>query len=164
MDSIYVLQKKYDPSTVKIGSTQNFFNRMMHYITAEKDFDNTTHAIWLFTIKQSKYNCYQLDYIIRIMSTQHSTPYQKYNNTSGTAFYYFDSIDNLCEFLDKINVKYDLKQIDVDSVKKNIDYDNYQSKYFLTFYDDLKQQKEVSISELELNDIIGMIKTKNLNR
>jgi hypothetical protein len=76
----------------KIGSTQNFIQRVSNYITCSPDFDDKSHKIWVFDLIDSKYNCYQLDYIINKLSFMYSYPYKKYDSTGGTEFYFQDSL------------------------------------------------------------------------
>ena len=116
---IYYLWEK-NRKNIKIGSTHDFTKRIGGYITPCDNFDNNTHEIWVYTIKESKYNCYQLDHIIKILSTKYSCPYTKYNGTGGTEFYVKDNISKLSLFFDNINVKYLLEKIDIDLLKKSI--------------------------------------------
>lgn len=60
---IYILHEKIRVN-FKIGSTQNFKSRIAGYITGCDYFDSDTHQIVLFNIIDSKYTCYQLDWII----------------------------------------------------------------------------------------------------
>jgi len=115
--SIYYLGEK-SRKNAKIGSTCHFKKRVGGYITSCDDFDNNTHEIILFTIIESKYNCYELDYIINYMSAKYSVPYKKYNGTGGTEFYVKDDISKLCSFFDKINVKYKCEKLDIDLLKQ----------------------------------------------
>jgi len=62
MNQIYLLHEK-TRSNFKIGSTCNFANRIGGYITCCDYFDSTTHYIELYDITESKYNCYQLDWV-----------------------------------------------------------------------------------------------------
>ena len=83
---IYIIQKK-TRSNFKTGSTCNFSNRIGGYITCVVNFDDSTHYIEYYNIIQSKYSCYQLDWVIQQLSTKYSYPLIKYNGTGGHEFY-----------------------------------------------------------------------------
>ena len=101
-----------------IGSTCNFTNRVGGYITCCDYFDNSTHFIQLYQIINSKYTCYQLDWIIQQLSTKYSYPFIKCFGTGGKEFYKLDDFNKLDEFFNKINVEFIKKQIDVDNFRK----------------------------------------------
>lgn len=128
MNQIYLLHEK-SRSNFKIGSTSNFNNRIGGYITCCDYFDSSTHYIELFDIKESKYNCYQLDWVIQQLSSHYSYPFSKCFGTGGKEFYKLDDWSKLTTFFDTINVKYQRTIIDIDNLKKNnnitpIDYAN----------------------------------------
>lgn len=64
MNQIYLLHEK-TRSNFKISSTCNFTNRIGGYITCCDYFVSTTHYIELYDIIESKYNCYQLDWVVQ---------------------------------------------------------------------------------------------------
>lgn len=76
MNQIYLLHEK-TRSNFKIGSTCNFTNRIGGYITCCDYFDSTTHYIELYDIIESKYNCYQLDWVVQQLSSKYSYPFIK---------------------------------------------------------------------------------------
>lgn len=80
--TIYLFQKLYEPgpTTIKIGSTMNFINRMCIYLTAERYFNNESLKIWKLKIIKSKYNCYDLDRIIQYTSKKYQQPYDYVNS------------------------------------------------------------------------------------
>jgi hypothetical protein len=128
MNQIYLLHEK-SRSNFKIGSTSNFNNRISGYITCCDYFDSTTHYIELFDIYESKYNCYQLDWVVQQLSSKYSYPFIKCFGTGGKEFYKLDDWTKLATFFDVINVKYQRTSIDIDNLKKNnnitpIDYAN----------------------------------------
>ena len=128
MNQIYLLHEK-SRANFKIGSTSNFNNRIGGYITCCDYFDSSTHYIELFDIKESKYNCYQLDWVIQQLSSHYSYPFTKCFGTGGKEFYKLDDWAKLATFFDNINVKYQRTIIDIDNLKKNnnitpIDYAN----------------------------------------
>jgi len=120
---LYILQRK-NSLTIKIGCSQNFKNRICSYITPESMFDNTTHDIWLFKMIESEYDCYQLDKLIQDMSSVHNIPYRKFNGTGGKEHYHAELVNNLCNFLTKINVIYEVNKLDIDEYRKEINYES----------------------------------------
>lgn len=136
MNYLYGIRKKYYGETIKIGSTCHFPARMRAYITPEPDFCDDSHEIWLFEIKESKWSCYQLDKIIQYSSKKYGIPYIKYQNDKGggTEHYLYDSIENLCMFLDKIGVVYVKTDVSVDKLIRDLcvndhnDYDEILDK------------------------------------
>lgn len=162
---IYLFQKLYEPqpTTIKIGSTKNFINRMCNYLTAERFFDNENLKIWKFEILKSKYNCYELDKIIQYTSKKYQQPYNYFfDGNGGLEHYHFTDVSKICDFFDKINVKYKFEEIDVDKLReemKNINYKNVIE----TFIEDTKKQNNTILSsELknELNEIFTKKDTK----
>jgi superfamily II DNA or RNA helicase len=127
---IYVILKLYqkDKYTVKIGSTESLETRFSHYITPECDFDNNSHKIWFYHISDHAFNCKQLDEMIQYSSKKYNEPYVYYNGSGGDEHYYFDSINNLNNYFDYIDVKYKFEEIDVDilreQIKKRNQYNN----------------------------------------
>ena len=128
MNQIYLLHEK-SRSNFKIGSTCNFTNRIGGYITCCDYFDSTTHYIELYDIIESKYNCYQLDWIVQQLSSKYSYPFVKCFGTGGKEFYKLDDWNKLAVFFNSLNIKYIRKVIDIDNFKKQynitpIDYAN----------------------------------------
>ena len=101
----------------KIGSTKQYIKRIPAYKTCFSKFDNGSHDLWVFKIIESKYSCYQLDDLINKLSSKYNYPFIKYDGTGGTEFYEKDDINKLCKFFNKIDVKYELKKIDIDEFK-----------------------------------------------
>lgn len=165
MSYLYVIQKKYeiDEETAKIGSSGNFSHRLYGYVTPEKNFDNNTHHIWLFEITESPYTCYELDLITQNMSTTMGIPYKKYNGTGGKEHYYFDDITKFCNFLDKLNVKYNFSKLDIDTYRKtHVDNVNeYQAE--LSISADKKQLKNVKLTDDEYQNIQQKFIDMNVN-
>lgn len=116
MNQIYIIHEK-SRSNFKIGSTCNFTNRVGGYITCCDYFDSTTHYIELYTITDSKYNCYQLDWIIQQLSSKFSYPFVKCFGSGGKEFYKVDDWIKLSTFFDTIGVKYIRELIDIDNFK-----------------------------------------------
>lgn len=147
---IYVIQKLYElstePLTVKIGSTKNFYNRMCGYKTGEKEFINKYLNIWKFEIIESKYNCYELDYLIRIISMKIEKPYKHYDGRGGREHYYFNNIENLKIFFDRIKVKFVFEKVDVDTLEKSLNVDDYDETVEI-------KPKKINIDENEILDI-----------
>ena len=116
---LYVIQKKYaHQDTVFIDSTSNLLHKLRIYIDNEPSFNNSTHNIWSFKILKSNLSCYQLDIMIRNMSSKESIPFVKFDNSIQSQHYYFTDIKNLSDFLDKLNVEYELKKENLDIVTK----------------------------------------------
>ena len=155
---IYYLWEK-NRKNAKIGSSCDFKKRSGGYITSCDDFDNNTHEIILFTIIESKYNYYELDYIINIMSTRYSIPYKKYNGTGGTEFYVKDDISKLCSFFDKINVKYNFEKLDIDLLKQTTAIYTKKDICEIEIKDDNAKISK-SVSQEELNNLINLLKIK----
>ena len=76
MEFIYILEHAcYKLFTIdknsllcKIGSTKDIYSRMMTYKTGYPVFDNKSCSLKVFSITNSKYNCYQLDDFINYSS------------------------------------------------------------------------------------------------
>jgi hypothetical protein len=117
---IYGYLKLYDPETIKIGSTMELIARIQSYITVEKNFNSMTHKIWSYEIIESEYDCYTIDDIIQYISKTYNEPYKHYDGDAGTEHYLFTEIEALSKFLDKLNIKYILKEIDIAELKKQI--------------------------------------------
>jgi hypothetical protein len=117
MNQIYIIHEK-TRSNFKIGSTCNFTNRIGGYITCCDYFDSSTHYIELYDIIESKYNCYQLDWVIQQLSSKYSHPFTKCFGTGGKEFYKLDNWDKLAVFLNSIDVKYTRREINIDEFKK----------------------------------------------
>ncbi len=156
---IYIIWEKTRKNQ-KIGSTCNFKKRIGGYITPCDDFDNNTHEIWLYTILDLEYNCYQLDDIIKKISKKHSIPYEKYNGTGGTEFYVKDNIEKLSNFFDKIETKYKLEKIDIDKLKGEII--KYTKKDIREIEDKDEEEAKISksISLEELNKLESLLNIK----
>ncbi len=141
---------------MKIGSTKNFINRITNYITCSDDFDNNSHDIWLFTfIKKHKYNCYQIDDIIKKLCRLYNNPYEKYNGTGGIEFYKSDDPSNLCLLFNKLELSYKLDKIDVDELRNTTKNLNNSEN------SDINQENR-SISENELQTIINNLDINNI--
>jgi superfamily II DNA or RNA helicase len=141
----------------KLGSTCNFYKRVGGYITPCDDFDNNTHEIWLYNIIESKYNCYQIDYIINQFSTKYSLPYTKYNGSGGAEFYVKDNILKLSVFFDKLNINYKLEKININELKKQIS--KYTPKNVREIEDtDEKNAKSITQEELSILERLLNIK------
>jgi len=146
---LYILQRK-NSLTIKIGCSQNFKNRICSYITPESMFDNTTHDIWLFKIIESEYDCYQLDKLIQDMSSVHNIPYRKFYGTGGKEHYHAESVNNLCNFLTKIGVAYEVEKLDINEYRKEI---NYESEIDNPEVDYNKKVNRVKLSDEKFNMI-----------
>jgi superfamily II DNA or RNA helicase len=127
MSTIYIIQKKNDPDYSKLGSTHNFLKRMALYITPEKNFDNSTHNIWKFKIIKSKYTCYEIDLIVQYLSKKINKPYMHYDGTGGIEHYFFDNVNSLCDFFDKLDVEYKMDCVDVDALRNDMKKLGYHS-------------------------------------
>ena len=116
---LYVIQKKYiDQDTVFIDSTSNLLHKLRIYIDNERSFNNSTHNVWSFKIIKSNLSCYQLDIMIRNMSSSDSIPFVKFDNNIKLQHYYFTDIEKISNFLDKLNVEYELKKENLDEITK----------------------------------------------
>ena len=116
---IYILHEKFR-ANFKIGSTQNFKSRIAGYITGCDYFDSETHQIELYNIIQSKYTCYQLDWIIQQLSTKYSYPFVKcLSNSGGREFYKLDSFDKLGEFFNKLGILFVREQLNIEEFRKS---------------------------------------------
>ncbi len=148
-NQLYILHLLIYPY-LKIGSTSNFEKRVSNYITSCPHFDNTSHKIWLFNIIKSKYNCYQLDFIINKLSSLYSYPYKKFNGSGGTEFYCVETYEKLCDFLTKLDIKFKCTSIDVDDLRSKVKiYTKKESR-------ECEDEDEVmlqSITDLELTEI-----------
>jgi superfamily II DNA or RNA helicase len=117
---IYVLVKLYYYRNIcKIGSTRNLNKRIRGYITPEPNFNDNTHELYSFTIKKSKYSCYQLDMIIQYMSITYSIPYKKYNGDGGIEHYKYTNINELIYFLKKLDVEFEFKKEIINEIKND---------------------------------------------
>jgi superfamily II DNA or RNA helicase len=154
-DTIYIIWEKHR-NNFKIGSTCNFSKRVGGYITSCDNFDNNTHDIWLFDIIKSPYNCYQLDNIIKKVSTKYGIPYIKYHGTGGTEFYIQGNIINLAEFLKSIGIKYTFIKVDVDELRQNIKKYTKKDVRETEEKDERNAKNSKSVSEEEINKIINM--------
>jgi uncharacterized C2H2 Zn-finger protein len=116
---IYAVLKTSDPTTIKIGSSEKFYDRVMAYITPEPWFDNNSHKIWKFDITKSPISCYQIDKKIMNDSKTKNIPYEYLHGTGGKEHYKYnnDEMRNLCNYLDDINIKYTMTLIDIDNIK-----------------------------------------------
>jgi len=157
MNQIYLLHEK-TRSNFKIGSTCNFSNRVGGYITCCDYFDSTTHYIELYDITDSKYNCYQLDWVVQQLCSKYSYPFIKCFGTGGKEFYKVDDWNKLAVFFNSINVKYTRKEINIDEFKKQnnitpIDYANAEIVDSTNF-----NSHSVNVDELNL-----IISNLNLN-
>jgi len=103
----------------KIGSTQDYNKRLPPYKTCCDNFDNKTHLIIIYEIKESKYSCYQINDIINKTSTKINFPFVKYNGTGGTEFYEKNDYNNLSNFFDLLEIKYNKFQLNIDEFNKN---------------------------------------------
>lgn len=146
----------------KIGSTQNFEKRVANYITGCPHFDNTSHKIWIFHIIKSDYNCYQLDYIINKLSSLHSYPYAKYDDTGGTEFYHAGSHTKLVDFLTKLNIEFTFKQIDVDELRSKIKAYTKKESRECEDNDEFMLQSVTDIQLAEIEDKLKLKKTFEL--
>jgi hypothetical protein len=52
------------------------------------------------------------------MSSSDSIPFVKFDNNIKLQHYYFTDIEKLSNFLDKLNVKYELKKENLDEITK----------------------------------------------
>lgn len=157
MNQIYLLHEK-TRSNFKIGSTCNFANRIGGYITCCDYFDSTTHYIELYDIIDSKYNCYQLDWVVQQLCTKYSYPFTKCFGTGGKEFYKLDDWNKLAVFFNSLNIKYIRKEINIDEFKKQnnitpIDYANAEIIDSTNF-----NSHSVNVDELNL-----IIRNLNLN-
>lgn len=148
---IYVILKKYKNETIKIGSTKNFLKRMCNYITPECDFDNNSHKIWMFIIKNFKYDCYIIDKIIKYCSKKYSIPYKYYNGSGGNEHYEFnDDISNIINFFNIIGIEIIEKknyEVDVDELREEIIKKNYED--IGSYYDkEEKIKKNTKIDDI----------------
>ena len=134
MESIYILEHAcYKPFSInknvilcKIGSTKDIYSRMMTYKTGYPVFDNKSCSLKVFSITNSKYNCYQLDDFINYSSINYSYPFKHYNETGGTEFYEVINLNNLYELFNKLNIKYEMKIYDIDELmqlQKRVNYE-----------------------------------------
>jgi len=112
-----IIQRKYEPEneTIYIESSSNLLHRLKVYVENSFDnyYDNSTHNIWSFKILKSDYTCFQLDRMIYNMSSKESIPFVKFNGTGGSKHYFYSDMKNLSDFLDKLNVQYEMKKEDV---------------------------------------------------
>jgi hypothetical protein len=116
---LYIVQKLYaHQDTIFIDSTSNLLHKLRIYIENECSFNNSTHNVWSFKIIKSNLSCYQLDIMIRNMSSSDSIPFVKFDNNIKLQHYYFTDIEKLSNFLDKLNVKYELKKENLDEITK----------------------------------------------
>lgn len=157
LNQIYLLHDK-TRLNFKIGSTCNFSNRIGAYITCCDYFDSKTHYIELYNITQSKYNCYQLDWIIQQLSSKYSYPFIKCFGTGGKEFYKLDDWNKLDIFFVSVNVEFNKKIINIDEFKKQnnitpIDYANAEIVDSINL-----NSHSVNIDELNL-----IIRNLNLN-
>lgn len=154
---IYVLSKLYHYQNIcKIGSTLDLTKRIYNYITPEPVFNNTSHILYSFTLKESKYNCYLLDKIIQYMAIEYQIPYKKYNNNGGTEHYYFTNIHILKDFFDKLGITYDFKKENIDKMKQNYKYD--RKDICNNELQDIKNFEDVILTENNIEDIKNKIK------
>jgi Zinc finger, C2H2 type len=116
---IYAILRKSDPTTIKIGSSKQFYSRISTYITSEPWFDNTSHKIWKFDIIESYMDCYNIDKQINTNSKKNNIPYEYLNGTGGKEHYKYnnDDMHNLCQYLDDNNIKYKMDLVDIDDIK-----------------------------------------------
>jgi superfamily II DNA or RNA helicase len=139
----------------KIGSTQDYIKRISNYITISPYFDNKSHKLWVYDIIKSKYNCYQLDYIINKLCSLYSYPYKKFSDSGGTEFYYADTQIKLSEFFTKLGIIFNCKQIDIDEIRIKIKlYSNDELKENKEFIEnDYNELNIKSVSNTELREI-----------
>ena len=154
---IYIIHEKIK-SNFKIGSTCNFSNRIGGYITCVDNFDDSTHYIELYNIIQSKYSCYQLDWIIQQLSIKYSYPFVKYIGTGGKEFYQLDDFNKLAIFFDKLGIEYTREQIDINQFRKSnnpsqIDYANSL----------IKDNENLNSYSVELDEFDLIIKILGIN-
>ena len=91
---IYVKYEKIHKYT-KIGSSKKYKNRLLGYRGYYGDYDDNTFKIWAFKIIKSKYDCYVLDKMIRILSNKVNYPYKYYYGTGRTEYYHFSGENSI---------------------------------------------------------------------
>lgn len=122
-EQLYFIREKAVSSHIYFGCSSNFTAIVNQFISNCPSFDNKSHEIWLITINNSKYSCYDLHYIINQMSTKHSFPFEKLENTE---FFIHDTdFTNLSKLLNKLSIGYDFEKIDVDELRNNARSYNY---------------------------------------
>src|SRR3989344_7652619 len=128
-----VLTKIDNMRLCKIGSTKCIYSRMMVYKTGFSDMDNNNCELTIIHINESKYSCYELDSHINYLSKHDNYPYKHYEGTGGNEFYYVNNIENLEEFLQRLQVKYKIEKCDINNLfknKENINYSLIRDEYF----------------------------------
>lgn len=172
--SIYGVEKIGNPlKTVKLGSTINLPNRMKAVITYEPDFDNTTHKIRRYDILNDKFNCYEIDALIKQFSKNMGFPYEKYNGTGGTEHYHFTTYQPLHDFFDSMGIEYEYEDVNVDELRGLIQQDNsldyvetvvqdihdiqiVNSEVTVSFNQSSDDLKEISINIPRIGDVINL--------
>lgn len=152
MSYIYLLHQIIF-NNFKIGSTQDYNKRLPSYKTCCDNFDNKTHLIIIYEIKKSKYSCYQIDDIINKTSTKINFPFVKYNGTGGTEFYEKNDYNNLSNFFDLLEIKYNKFQLNIDEFNKN-----KITKKEIREIEEIDEINFKSIDDVELNIILNKIK------
>lgn len=133
---------------------------MPTYITSCDEFNNLTHEIWNFKIIKSDYTCYQLDHLIKTLSTKYNYPFIKHNGTGGIEFYKKDNFNKLCDFFDKLNIEYELKKINVNKLRENVKTIKRNEIKENEYIDYLNDEHKQLITKDEFNNIITKLNIK----
>jgi hypothetical protein len=140
-----IIQRKYEPenTTIYIESSSNLLHRLKVYVIDSFDnkYDNSTHNIWSYKILKSDYTCFQLDRMIYNMSSKESIPFVKVNDTGGSKHYFYSNIQNLSNFLDKLNVQYEMKKEDVCEIIEQLKNIKSVDAYETCCYDCINYEK-----------------------
>ena len=159
MSFLYVI-KKYNDEIFEIHPTKNFSYAIHEYFIREKKFDKTTHEIWLVELIKSKKSCYELNLMIQNISTTMSIPYKKYISKYNKNLYYNDDIQKLCNFLNVIDIKYNLSKLDVEKIGECCE--NFSDIDAIKIHmNDVKQINNTIISDNEYNEIKEKIAYNN---
>lgn len=117
---VYIRIAKSNTKVCKIGSTRNIVNRMMSVKTEMPKFDDTTHYLCYFAFDFKGISCYDIDQIIKDMSTNYGKPLKKYSDTGGTEFYNVvkevDAVYAVSTILNTLNINYTFVQVDINEL------------------------------------------------
>lgn len=116
---LYTIRKLYSQSNIiYIDSTFYPYPKINNYATYEPIFNNQSHEIHIFEITKSDLSCYTIDELLRRSAYYINKPYQKFNGRN-TKHYYYTNIDDLKDFLTKIDVEFNHQQLDVTKFCKD---------------------------------------------
>lgn len=112
---LYFIHNEWYRYLNKIGSTINPVNRFFNYKTYYPTRCNYTLVI---RIINSRYNCYQLDDMLKRDTVHKDYPFRRIKQGGGIEFYDVNNKSNIFKWLDQYNVKY---EIVTDVINQQID-------------------------------------------